>query len=188
MRIAAGAEATIYKEDAIIKVRHAKRYRHEELDRELRRARTRREANLLKRGLGPRLIDTDREERITMEYVPGCPVKEVLDNRPEVARRIGQLVAALHDQHVIHGDLTTSNMLYDEDVRLIDFGLSFTSHDAEHKAVDLHLFKQALESKHHRVYEQALKAFLEGYQPGQRDEILRRLEIVERRGRNRAKT
>src|SRR3989338_6709944 len=72
---------------------------------------------------------------------------------------IGKNIALLHQQEIIHGDLTTSNMiLKGEEVYFIDFGLSFIDPKAEHKAVDLHLLRQALESKHYKHYESSFRA------------------------------
>ena len=67
----------------------------------------------------------------------------------------------------------------------VDFGLSFLSERIEDRAVDLHLFRQALESKHYRIWEKAYKSALDGYKSEAKkaEEILKRLEIVERRGR-----
>ncbi|RME31432.1 Kae1-associated serine/threonine protein kinase [Candidatus Woesearchaeota archaeon] len=190
--LGSGAEATIFRDgESVIKRRLVKRYRHPVLDEELRRSRTRREAKLLQKARVPHpaLIATDRESSITMEFIEGTPLKQLLDSDVNLAQRVGQHVAALHDQAIIHGDLTTSNMLLSKgEVVLIDFGLSFTSHDLEHKAVDIHLFKQALESKHHAVFDEAYKAFLKGYRASpEATKVLKRLSIVEKRGRNKAK-
>jgi TP53 regulating kinase-like protein len=73
-----------------------------------------------------------------------------------------------------------------DSVAFIDFGLSYQSTKVEDKAVDLHLFLQALESKHFDVKELAWASVLEGYRPSGREDILKRLEAVERRGRNKA--
>ncbi len=184
----------------VVKERLPKEYRHPQLDAELRRSRTRREAKLLAKAPvpTPRILESDREATIIMEYVEGVQVKQLLDDEPALARRIGELVAQLHDAGIIHGDLTTSNMILREEsgsvmgaereLVLIDFGLSFTSESVEDKAVDLHLFKQALESKHHTVFEEAYEAFLKGYRSSNRAAaVLERLAVVERRGRNKGK-
>lgn len=194
--IASGAEATLYRKrhegaDAILKERHPKRYRHPLLDAELRRSRTRREARILEKlpVPGPSLLETDRESRILMEFIDGSPLKRLLDAEPAWAERVGEELARLHDAAIIHGDLTTSNMLVSAGrLFLIDFGLSFTSHSLEDKAVDIHLFKRALESKHHLVAGSAYRAFLKGYRSSNEAErVLDRLAQVERRGRNKAK-
>ena len=106
-----------------------------------------------------------------------------------LVKEIGEKIAVLHNNHIIHGDLTTSNMIFNEEVYFIDFGLSFFSHKIEDKAVDLHLLKQALESKHYKIWEKAFKTALETYKKNAEnsDEILKRLEKVEKRGRYKQK-
>ena len=204
--IARGAEAVIFEDkDRIIKQRFRKSYRIAELDEELRKQRTRREAKLLIKIPipHPKLIESDDKEKIVMEKINGEKLREVLDTKPELARRVGELVAELHNHNIIHGDLTTSNMILtnarlvssenqkdflllnpEGEIVFIDFGLSFHSDKVEDKAVDIHLFKQALNSKHFKVYEQALKEFMEGYKKvNKHGEILQRLKAVELRGR-----
>ena len=90
---------------------------------------------------------------------------------------------------IIHGDLTTSNMILEKEIKFIDFGLSFFSTKDEDKAVDLHLFRQALESRHHTMWEKCFEAALKGYRLGNVDysSVLTRLEKVESRGRNKLK-
>jgi len=187
--IARGAEAVIFEDkDRIIKQRFKKSYRIAELDEELRKQRTRREAKLLIKIPipHPKLIESDDKEKIVMEKINGEKLREVLDTKPELARRVGELVAELHNHNIIHGDLTTSNMILNtkDEIVFIDFGLSFHSDKVEDKAVDIHLFKQALNSKHFKVYDQALKEFMEGYKKvNKHSEILQRLKAVELRGR-----
>lgn len=188
-----GAEAKIYKEDGfVVKVRPKKLYRHEVLDKKLRKSRTRKEAKVLgdltAAGIAvPKLIRVDDKEGIIMmEYVEGEKLRDVLDNDPSLAQQAGSLIAKMHDLNTCHGDVTTSNMILSQNniVVLIDFGLAFSSTRVEDAAVDIHLFKQALTSKHHLVKDKAWSYFLKGYQPKKRDEILTRLRVVEGRGRN----
>ena len=187
--IARGAEAVLYEDkNSIIKHRLKKAYRIKELDDELRKQRTRREANLLEKLSIPHpgLVETDEKEKIVMQRIKGDKLREVLDKKPILAKRVGELVAEMHNNHIIHGDLTTSNIIYNEkkEIVFIDFGLSFQSHKIEDKAVDIHLFKQALNSKHHKVYEKALKEFFEGYKKANKyKQTLERLKNVESRGR-----
>jgi tRNA A-37 threonylcarbamoyl transferase component Bud32 len=234
--IARGAEAVLYEDkDTVIKHRLKKNYRIKELDDELRKQRTRREASLLQKILipHPKLIDSDDKEKIVMEKIKGEKLREVLDQKPELAIKIGELVAELHNHNIIHGDLTTSNMILrtqdsgiktrksallgtpkgatptsspsnqaltgvgvgdgdahffktrsEGEIVFIDFGLSFHSEKFEDKAVDIHLFKQALNSKHFKVYDKALKGFLKGYEKANHyHEIMQRLKEVELRGR-----
>jgi Kae1-associated kinase Bud32 len=185
--IARGAEAVLYEDkDTIIKHRLKKEYRIKEIDEALRKFRTKREAKLLEKVPipAPKLISTDDKETIVMQKINGEKVRDLLDQKPELAKEIGEKLAKLHDADIIHGDLTTSNMILDKEIVFIDFGLSFHSRKVEDKAVDIHLFRQALESKHFTVKEKAYKAFLEGYKKVEHyKEIMKRLEEVELRGR-----
>ena len=95
----------------------------------------------------------------------------------------------MHDKKIIHGDLTTSNMIVrDGRVYFIDFGLGFESMKFEDKAADLHLLRQALESKHYQHYNECFEAVIEGYkQSGNYKDVFKRLEKVELRGRYKGK-
>ena len=211
--ISQGAESKLYlEENRIIKDRFKKEYRIKEIDEKLRKFRTKREAKILEKLSiinfpSPKLIDTDKKEKIIMNYVKGPLIKNILEKnyktrenrRFSVSRKslisvnlvkeIGEKIAVLHNNNIIHGDLTTSNMIFNEEVYFIDFGLSFFSHKIEDKAVDLHLLKQALESKHYKIWEKAFKTALETYKKNAEnsDEILKRLEKVEKRGRYKQK-
>lgn len=183
-----GAEAKIFLDkDRIIKKRLRKGYRIQEIDSALRKTRTRTEAKILEKIRKPELISTDRTETIEMEFIDGVKVGDILDEKPELSEDIGEQVSELHDMGIIHGDLTTSNMILKDGIHLIDFGLSFFSNRLEDKAVDIHLFRQALESKHHKVCKKAYKYFLKGYKAEKHMQILERLIAVEARGRYKKK-
>ena len=79
-------------------------------------------------------------------------------------------------------------MIVKDEIYFIDFGLSFTSTKEEDKAVDLHLLKRAIESKHYKVFEEAFEYIQKGYR-SYKDaaSILARLKKVEARGRNKSK-
>jgi TP53 regulating kinase-like protein len=191
--ISSGAEAKIFLDNGIIiKDRIRKSYRIPEIDGLLRESRTRKEAKILtklfKLGIAPKLEGQDKST-LKMEYIDGIQLKQALESRPELSENIGTNLTLMHDNNIVHGDLTTSNMiLKGEKIYFIDFGLSFTSTKIEDKAVDIHLFKQALESRHFKVMDNAYKNFLKGYNPKDREKILERLVIVERRGRYKEKT
>ncbi len=191
--IARGAEAVIYEKDGvIIKHRLRQSYRLKQIDDLLRKQHPKREAYLLKklRISHPKLISSDDKEKIIMEKIKGVKLRDVLDKEPILAKRVGSLVAEMHEQNIIHGDLTTSNMIVrnKNEIVFIDFGLSFHSHKLEDMAVDVHLFKQALESKHHVVFDFAMEAFFEGYKNFKKyKDVLERLKSVEKRGRNKKK-
>ncbi|MBW2973948.1 Kae1-associated serine/threonine protein kinase [Candidatus Woesearchaeota archaeon] len=196
--IGQGAEAILYKEEnKVLKDRISKDYRQKDLDTSLRKARTRREAKVLTKlkeiGVpGPELLEMDdKNMQISMSFVEGDKLRDVLHkNHIELSKEIGRKVAKLHANDIIHADLTTSNMILGDEIHFIDFGLSFFSTKEEDKAVDLHLLDRALESKHHEIYEECLKAVLEGYKEAYPDaeKVLKRLEKVQSRGRNKKKT
>jgi TP53 regulating kinase-like protein len=190
--IDSGAEAVIRSNGNLIeKERIPKSYRIKEIDEMLRSKRTQREAKVLQKlqslNFPSPKLESINDSTILMKHIPGQKLRDVLYQDPlGLGRDVGRKVGMLHSNDIIHGDLTTSNMILDKEVHFIDFGLSNFSKKVEDKAVDLHLLRQALESKHHRHWEQAFKAILEGYQQTNPKavEVLQRLEKVERRGRN----
>ena len=195
--IAQGAEAKLFLEgNKIIKNRFPKSYRIKEIDERLRGFRTRREAKILQKLAAmnfpsPKLIKNDERENLIIENIGGKLVKEVLEKSDykKLCAEIGKKIAILHNNSIIHGDLTTSNMILNKQIYFIDFGLSFFSEKPEDKAVDLHLLKEGLESKHYRIWEKCIKYALEAYKKEAKrsEDILKRLEVVEKRGRYRAK-
>jgi TP53 regulating kinase-like protein len=193
--IAQAAEAIIIKEeDKVTKRRIKKSYRIEVLDEKLRKQRTRSEAKILVKASSlinvPQVLDiNEKSKEIKMKFIEGKKLSEHLDglkNQLEIAEQIGKDIAKLHDADIIHGDLTTSNMIYKENenkVYFIDFGLGFISKRAEDKAVDLHLLRQALEAKHFSCYKELFDSMIKSYNSKDKDKILKQLEKVEARGR-----
>ncbi len=200
-KIAQGAEAIIYKEnDSIIKERFAKRYRLPQLDQSLRQFRTRREAKILQKLQdlnfpSPHLKEfSDTRMAIAMDFIPGPKVRDILLQDKEytkLAIDIGKNIAKLHDANIVHGDLTTSNMLlqeHSEQLQFIDFGLSSFSDKIEDKAVDLFLLDRALESTHFQIYPGVFQSVIDGYKESpSSEEVLQRFEKVKARGRNKKK-
>jgi len=187
--IAQGAEAKIYHSDGkIIKERVKKSYRLAEIDSKLRKERTRAEAKLirsLERAGVPVpavLKEDDKGMVLELEFIDGEKVRDYLERTEdiEICKQIGELTAKMHSANVVHGDLTTSNLILKDKVYLIDLGLGEVSERIEDKAVDLHLFKECLISKHHKIWEACWKNFIEGYK---NEKVLDRLKIVESRGR-----
>ncbi|AFD00903.1 Kae1-associated kinase Bud32 [Methanocella conradii HZ254] len=183
-----GAEAVVLiEDDKVVKTRVKKSYRIDELDERLRRERTRAEAKIMSeaRKLGiptPIIYDVGRFDLI-METITGVPLKDVIDE--DSARKAGVLVGKLHGGGIIHGDLTTSNMLVKGDmIYLIDFGLSFWDEMLESRGVDVHVFYQTLISSH-KDHEKLMAAFAEGYRSSFKgaDEVLERVKEIEYRGR-----
>ncbi|XP_030956311.1 uncharacterized protein LOC126720877 isoform X2 [Quercus robur] len=136
---------------------------------------------------------------LTFEYVEGPSVKDILlefgshgiieERLDDIALQIGVAIAKLHDGGLIHGDLTTSNMLLKSGINqlvLIDFGLSFTSTLPEDKAVDLYVLERALLSMHSscgNVMDQILAAYRKSSK--QWSSTLNKLAQVRQRGRKR---
>ena len=185
--IAQGAEAKLYKDGkSLIKYRAPKEYRIPEIDGRLRKSRTRREAKILQKLAeldfpSPRIAESD-DEKIVMGYIDGKKLSSILEKTDymKVSRELGRKIRILHDNHIIHGDLTTSNFILKDQAYFVDFGLGFFSLKTEDKAVDLHLLRQALEAKHHTIGEACFREVLKGYHDRT---VEKRLEIVERRGR-----
>ena len=194
-KIAQGAEAIIYKNgNSVIKERVVKSYRLPSIDARLRKFRTRREAKVIDKlnSIGicaPKLVSMcDKDMKIEMEFLDGEKLRDCLHkNHLKYSYEIGKIIAKVHENNIIHGDLTTSNMiLRTNELHLIDFGLSFFSHKVEDKAVDLHLLDRALASKHNKVYGESFAEVLRAYRENYPDAelVLKRLETVAKRGRN----
>ncbi len=202
--IAKGAEADLLLDPdwngrkAIIKHRGAKKYRHPKIDREIRSYRTLHEADLIHRakqaGVStPLIYQLDPEGyTIVMEYIEGDKVKDVVpkltneENR-SLFRLIGFEAGRLHDAGLIHGDLTTSNMIkIGNRVVFIDFGLGEISREVEKRGVDFNLMVRMLVSTHYTVMEILLDAFKEGYAEAlgaEAKEIFQRADEIRMRGR-----
>jgi len=200
MLLKRGAEAELRRttylgREAVEKSRVPKGYRLPALDEELRRARIRTEARLMgdARRAGvpvPILYDIDLlENRLVMEFVDGPTAKAVLDKggRPamEVCRRIGETIARLHAADIVHGDLTTSNMILQGGrLVMIDFSLGERTRSVESRGVDLRLLKEALTSAHARgpeYFEAVARAYRRRYPKAA--EVLAKVTEIEERGR-----
>jgi TP53 regulating kinase-like protein len=183
------AEAIVEIEgDLVYKRRIEKRYRVKELDKRIRKERTKSEAKLISEArrkgvLTPIIFDVDDYE-LVMEKIEGNLVREVIDK--DISERIGEFVGILHKNGIIHSDLTTSNIIVGENNRIyfIDFGLSFIDSSTEARGVDVHVFFQSLEGTH-ESYEQLKESFITGYKRTfpQAAQVLKRAEEIERRGR-----
>src|SRR3989344_2674384 len=152
-----GAEARIIlKDKVVIKERIKKSYRLAQIDSVLRKERTSAEAGLLQKAARaqanvPKVLKVDKENNtIEMEFIEGTLIDKVIDER--LAKELGKEIAVLHDNSIIHGDLTTSNILVKQEpqarVYFIDFGLGSFSDSVEEKAMDLHVLKEAIEANH----------------------------------------
>lgn len=190
-----GAEGKIYVgeyngQKCLIKERFIKTYRHSELDAQITKERMRAEAKAISRcaaaGINvPKIFHTDfKNRKIYIEFFDrSIPVKIFINNTlnnfnqseqlsalKNLCSRIGKIIAKLHTSNIIHGDLTTSNILLDPkeelfteyNIILIDFGLSHYSQSPEDKGVDLYVLERALLSTHSNLphlFETILEAY-----------------------------
>ncbi|XP_011312301.1 TP53-regulating kinase [Fopius arisanus] len=220
--IAQGAEARIYRgsylgRDTLVKERFKKTYRHPDLDETLSKDRVKNESRAIVRakiaGVStPTIFYVDLEERsIYMEYInDAIALKFYINSKiggktddknwmKGLGESLGILIAKLHSKHLIHGDLTTSNILIknelidEEKTRndafiFIDFGLARIDSTAEDKAVDLYVLERSLLSSHSQVPE-LFSIIMNNYQEHvddkQRREIVTKYEEVRARGRKR---
>jgi TP53 regulating kinase-like protein len=199
-----GAEAEIrlskYMGKTVIRKQRVKKaYRIQEIDRQLISFRTKEEAKLIAEARShgvsvPLLYDVDLVKgAITMEYLDGNRVKDILNGldeseRKRICLKIGESIARLHNHDIIHGDLTTSNMIFLHDrIHFIDFGLGCKNIDLEAKGVDLHVLMEAFESTHSR-YSHCFEYVLEGYTKHYRGDgaaVITKIEEIVQRGRYR---
>ena len=146
-----GAEARLYTgqflgQEVVVKERFSKKYRHPALDSQLTKDRHKAEArSLLKcKQIGVRvptmfLCDNTQFIIVMQNLSQATTAKDSInkllaeDNRAELvklARMVGSVVAKMHQSGLIHGDLTSSNILVEKDIdsgyqlSMIDFGLS----------------------------------------------------------------
>jgi TP53 regulating kinase and related kinases len=242
--ISQGAEARIWyiseynssKSPAICKERFAKNYRHPVLDQRLTKSRCKAEAKILQKLFAKRNnheVDAPqvyeiRESSLYLEFIEGRTVRSILNELLlqegrlvpeqicEIGRGVGSVLGKLHARHgLVHGDLTTSNLMIrqkyllvqpEESSRLlqrcdasilpitmIDFGLAKHSESAEERAVDWYVLERALQATHATINDYGfslVEVMWEAYQaeypsPTQAQAVYQRLEQVRLRGRKR---
>ena len=211
-----GAEAKLHVgsflgQKAILKERFPKKYRHPTLDQQLTKKRLKAELKLLIRckKLGirtPTILFADADKsRFIMEYLSEAVTSRDLINSvragetesdrnrlTDVLKKIGGTVAKLHNDGVIHGDLTTSNILIDagneDELVLIDFGLGFSEGSAEDKGVDLYVLERAFLSTHPNMEDHfavLLDAYKSTLNKGDKKVVVAKYEEIRMRGRKR---
>jgi metallohydrolase, glycoprotease/Kae1 family len=188
-----GAEAVVYLEDGpegkkvLIKERVPKAYRHTEIDERIRVERNRTEARLMsearRSGVSTPIIYDVEDFKLKMQYIDGVPIKYLIT--PELSEKVGELVGKLHSAGIVHGDLTTSNLLLaGERLYLLDFGLAYFDKGLEARGVDVHVLFQTFESTH-RNHQALIEAFKKGYQSTfiDSEDVLKRVEEIKKRAR-----
>ncbi|KAK9381337.1 uncharacterized protein V2V93DRAFT_368956 [Kockiozyma suomiensis] len=214
----------------ILKFRPPKPYRHALLDAQLTKHRTLSEVrSLYKMMLAgvhvPMFVAVDpRQGLIWMENIDGPSLKKwIWGQEEEIEKKVsdedsrltmreqtvkptlvavGHEISKLHFMDMVHGDLTTSNLVLRRkddgslEPVIIDFGLSQQSTLPEDKAVDLYVLERAFISTHPMHAEEYITWLLEGYLAGfgqgkktakfKAREIMKKLEAVRLRGRKRS--
>ncbi|KAK0213739.1 kinase-like domain-containing protein [Armillaria fumosa] len=208
----------------LLKYRFKKQYRHPSLDANLTRSRVAGEARAILKCLrsgvsvpGIRMVDA-AEGILGIEWIDGHSVRKLLPggveedeeegpansdsleeygvSADEIMQLIGTEIAKMHIADIIHGDLTTSNMMLRHPRRtglpaqmfLVDFGLAYHSTLTEDKAVDLYVLERAFSSTHPES-EPLFALVLQAYEVRMGKEwsaIKRRLDDVRLRGRKRS--
>ena len=195
-----GAEAQLYVDEylgqpCLVKDRQPKTYRVKELDEKIRRERTKQECILLHRAKlagvrTPLVFKVDRQgKRVFMEFVEGPRLKDALTAKNTGwCERLGKMAGKLHAAGIVHGDLTTSNVLLHNKAELVllDFGLGYFSKRVEDQAVDLLVFKKTFEATHAALpkgWERVLKGYKAARGAGKVKQVLAQAEAVEGRVR-----
>jgi len=202
--IAKGAEADLLLDPdwngrkAVLKRRGVKKYRHPQIDNDIRRYRTLHEADIIHRAKEagvptPFIYQLDPDgATIVMEYIDGDKVRDIvsklsLAENCALFRLIGEESGNLHRAALIHGDLTTSNMIKSGNrVVFIDFGLGEISKEVEKRGVDFNLMVRMLASTHYTIMEPLLESFKDGYRTTmgpEAEEVFKRADEIRRRGR-----
>ncbi|XP_016096485.1 EKC/KEOPS complex subunit TP53RK [Sinocyclocheilus grahami] len=211
-----GAEARVYRgtflgRSVIIKERFPKLYRHPEVDEKLTRRRTTQEVRSILRcrraGINAPVVyfvDYTTHCIFLEDIIHSVSVRDHIasaqasEQNPQhlqtLADKIGEILAQMHDEDVIHGDLTTSNMLLvsgaeDQNMKLvlIDFGLSYISALPEDKGVDLYVLEKAFLSTHPKtetLFERLLKSYTASSKKS--SAVIKKLDEVRLRGRKRS--
>lgn len=210
-------------DECIIKFRPPKQYRHPQIDKVITKKRTVGECRCLVKlstmeGINvPQLIASDPyngfiwQSKIgeTLENGSFSNLKNFLwlNNNDEhaytkevsaVLYSVGRQIGILHTNDYVHGDLTSSNIVLEQDKAsgewiafLIDFGLSGYSTLVEDKGVDLYVLERAIESTHSLYAPKYNEWLLKGYKESYADandlkQVLQRFEEVRLRGRKRS--
>ncbi len=194
-KLSEGAESIIeiIDQKTLQKTRLPKTYRNSELDLKLRKFRTKREFKILNKLKEnnvnvPKTNDINLDNTsFTFEYLNGKILKESLSK--ELLIKTIKEIAKMHKFGVTHGDLTTLNMLnVDNEVYIIDFGLSEFSENIEERGVDLNLFFLCIENEHNEFFHmksELIEIYKNEIENGV--EVIKRLENIEKRGRNKNK-
>ena len=199
-----GAEADLYLTTigpwkAVVKRRVRKKYRVPQLDERIRRERTIRESHAIsdvkRAGIrAPSVIEIDLKDfAISMSYVEGTVARAALDSTSKresskILCEVGEQLGLLHGFGMVHGDMTTSNIIISTEGHpfLVDFGMSSHSTEAEDRGTDLHLLQRSIATSHLINLKHGEKPIQEGYRKALGTDAkssFRKQKEIARRGR-----
>ena len=200
-----GAEAELYYSTfhpwkTVIKHRVRKAYRNSSLDDKIGRERTLTEASILHEAKAagarvPSIIRIELETNtIMMTQIEGTVARQALDKMKlkeatKIFRSLGNQIGLLHAAGIVHGDLTTSNVIVTPSGApfIVDFGLSRRSLEPEDMGVDLHLLQRSIVASHIQDNSTLINAMIEGYRQSAGEKIARstlaKTREIARRGR-----
>ena len=184
----------------VIKRRVRKEYRNPSLDEQIRHDRTLSEASIIHEAKTagtrvPSIVGVDIENNaIAMTHLDGQVARELLDEMGihkarELLRSIGEQIGLLHSAGIVHGDLTTSNVIVSPSGApfIVDFGMSRRSTEPEDRGVDLHLLQRSIVASHNKNPVSMMNAMIRGYEQaaGKKvaDTTRRKAREIARRGR-----
>ena len=192
-----GAEAIVHAgtwmgEEAVLKQRQPRTWRHPDLDARLTKSRMSAEVRLLRRlhlaGIPvPVLLAIDSTDGwMITSRMPGVPLFEHLRNggESEMLEELGAMIRRIHATGISHGDLTTHNILWDAEqgLSIIDFGLSQITDDTEPLGLDLQVLNECLKASHPSI-EDAIERVLAGYLNEGGKDVVTRFNDIRRRVR-----
>lgn len=200
-----GAEAELFYSTfhpwrTVIKHRVRKAYRNSSLDDKIGRERTIAEASILHEAKAagakvPSIIRIELETNtIIMTQIEGTVARQALDkmklrDATKIFRSLGNQLGSLHAAGIVHGDLTTSNVIVTASgvPFIVDFGLSRRSLEPEDMGVDLHLLQRSITASHVQDGSTLIKALMEGYRESAGEKVasstVAKAREIARRGR-----
>ena len=169
--------ATIGPWRVVIKRRVRKEYRTPSLDEQIRHDRTISEASRIHEAKTagakvPSIVGLDVENNaIVMTHLDGTVARERLDDMSindarKLLRSIGEQIGLLHTAGIVHGDLTTSNVIVSPSGEpfIVDFGMSRRSTEPEDRGVDLHLLQRSIVASHNKDSSSMMNSMIRGYE------------------------
>src|SRR5256712_10682166 len=169
--------ATVGPWRVVVKRRVKKEYRNPSLDQQIRHDRTISEASVIHEAKTagarvPSIVGVDIENNaIVMTHLAGTVARECLDDMgkseaQKLLRSIGEQIGLLPTAGIVHGDLTTSNVIVSATGApfIVDFGMSRRSIEPEDRGVDLHLLQRSIVASHNKNPSSMMNAMIRGYE------------------------